>query len=172
MPSLPDSFLAIDFETANSKRGSACQIGLTLVLDGQLEESVCEPIKPPGGLQHFAPRNVAVHGMGWADVDAAPMWPSILERLVAYADGLPLVAHNAPFERSVIKGACEAFDLQVPDFNYICTLALARKTWPDLPQHKLNFLIEHLSLSPFKHHNAGEDSRAGALLMLEIADSL
>lgn len=162
------SFVSIDFETANSSRGSACQIGLTLVLDGEVYDSICEPIQPPPGLQHFAPRNIAVHGMGWKDVAQAQTWPRILERLVSYSEGLPLVAHNAPFEKSVIKGASLACGLEVPDFQYICTLAGARRRWPDLGSHKLNTLAKHLELPEFKHHDAGEDSRAGALLMLEI----
>ena len=32
----PCDFLALDFETANEKRGSACAVGVALVQDGQV----------------------------------------------------------------------------------------------------------------------------------------
>ena len=51
------SFTAIDFETANSHRGSACAVGLVKVRDGHIVDTASWLIKPPPGIEH--PSSVA-----------------------------------------------------------------------------------------------------------------
>ena len=53
-----------------------------------------------------------------------------------------------------------------PEAVYLCTCQMGRKAYPYLPNHKLNTLCDHLRLD-LDHHNAGSDSRACALLLLD-----
>ena len=47
------SFVAFDFETANSSRASACSLGMTKVLDGKIVDSMYEIFRPPEGFDSF-----------------------------------------------------------------------------------------------------------------------
>ena len=163
-------FVAIDFETANPKRASVIQIGLAKVRDGVIIKKACSMVFPPSGFTNFAERNIAVHGLTPKTIHGAPYWPEILERLVRFTGDLPLVAHNAPFERSVINQASEAEGLLVPDFQYCCTQKLAQRLLPDAPSYKLDLLTEHLGKPSFSHHDAGDDAVACAELALAIAE--
>ena len=40
-------FVAIDFETANHLQ-MACQVGITIVVDGEIKETITKLIQPPG----------------------------------------------------------------------------------------------------------------------------
>jgi DNA polymerase III epsilon subunit-like protein len=53
---------------------------------------------------------------------------------------LPLAAHNAAFDMSVLRAALEWYELPVPPFKYFCTLKLARAAWPELKSHALTSL--------------------------------
>ena len=53
-----------------------------------------------------------------------------------------------------------------PETVYLCTCQMGRRAYPYLQNHKLNTLCEHLRLE-LDHHNAGSDSRACALLLLD-----
>ena len=81
-----------------------------------------------------------------------------------------LVAHNAPFDLSVL-GRCLRdygifFHRQVP---YACTCQMSRRLLPQLPNHKLDTLCRYLALD-LDHHRAGSDSRAcGEILLHHLA---
>ncbi|PPF51622.1 hypothetical protein C5C45_00295 [Rathayibacter rathayi] len=163
------NFVSLDFETANAKRGSVIQIGVVRVIDGRVLTPFASFVTPPPGLGQFAPRNCAVHGILPEQLIGAPDWPSILERLVRFADGLPIVAHNAQMERSVVEQACEAHGLVPPAFDYFCSLKLARGAYREEKSHSLAILSARIGLPSFKHHNAAADAVAGANLVLNIA---
>ncbi|HMS25247.1 MAG TPA: exonuclease, partial [Acidimicrobiia bacterium] len=56
------SFTAIDFETANEFRGSACAVGLAKVVNGTVVDEKSLLFKPPEGHQRFDPFNTLIHG--------------------------------------------------------------------------------------------------------------
>lgn len=173
----PRSFVAIDFETANPSRASVIQIGVTRVVDGVIGKSHVAPVMPPAGHRAWSPAQFRVHGLPNTYIVGADEWPAIMARLIGLAgraDGtvLPLVAHNAAFEKSVINAACEATGVLSPwgPEDYFCTVKYARRQLPDLPRHRLDFLVDHLGLGTFAHHDAGEDATMTARLLLRLAD--
>ena len=163
-------FVAIDFETANPKHASICQIGLVKVRNGVLGKTHCHFVLPPAGLQNFAARNVGIHGITRRMVDGADGWDLMLPRLEAFTGGLPLVAHNVAAERSMIFQACTAVGLTPPDFTYCCTQKAARLHLPEADSYKLDMLVEALDLPPLRHHDAGEDAAAAAYLAVRLAE--
>lgn len=159
-------WVAIDFETANYLRGSACSVGLVKVKGGRIVEEWSSFIKPPDGYDHFEARNIGIHGITADDVRGAPGWPETLEGIVRFADGTPLVAHNAAFDIGVLADACRASGLAVPDLRFACTLVLARRAWNGLLSYKLPVLAGALGIELARHHDAGADARAAAQVML------
>ncbi|MWA04949.1 DNA polymerase III [Actinomadura sp. LD22] len=160
------SWVAIDFETANSLRGSPCSVGLVKVQDGRIVEEWSSLIRPPAGYDHFDAFNVGIHGITAHHVRGAPGWPETLERIVRTAGGAPFVAHNAAFDIGVLAAACEASGLPVPDLRFACTLVVARRIWTGLLSYKLPVLADALGIDLPHHHDAGDDARAAAHVML------
>lgn len=155
--------LAIDFETANERRDSACAVGLAWIEDGRVVRRASRLIRPPE--MRFSPGNIRVHGILPADVRDAPPFP------VAMAEFLPdlerglILAHNAPFDMGVLRASLAAYGLPVPSFSYLCTLQVARQVFPDPAGCGLGKVASRLGIR-FEHHDAGEDAFACAEIAL------
>ena len=162
------SFCAIDFETANSYRGSPCAVGLVKVVDGQVVDTRRYLMRPPEGYDEFDAFNVELHGITPAMVRGEPRFADRLPEILAFADGLPLVAHNAAFDMGVIRDACVVSDLPWPSASYACTLVFSRATW-SLLSYSLPWVAEAASVSFDHHHDPKADARAAAWVLLAIA---
>lgn len=155
------TFVAIDFETADRGRDSACAIGLVRVEENKIAQRFYALIRPPRSQFEFS----YIHGIHWHDVMDKPnfgeVWPLIEEKLVG-ADFL--VAHNASFDRGVLNACCEAHQITPPNQPFVCTVKLARKTWQLFPT-KLNNVCEFLDIE-LDHHHALSDAEACARIAI------
>jgi DNA polymerase-3 subunit epsilon len=160
-------FLALDFETANYYGDSACALGLAVVENGQIVRSNAYLIKPPYTWFHFT----YIHGIKWNDVQHQPtfgeQWPVFLE----YFEGVDfVVAHNAGFDKGVLKACCQRYGLEVPDLEFKCTVRLSRSVLGIYPT-KLPMVCKQLGIE-LKHHDALSDTLACAMIMMEIIDTV
>ncbi|MGJ9534745.1 DEDD exonuclease domain-containing protein [Actinotignum sp. GS-2025b] len=73
-----------------------------------------------------------------------------------------LVAHNAHFDMSHLRGACEAIDVAWPRLRVLDTLGLARRifTRDEVPNHKLSTLAGYCRAAVQPSHRALDDARA------------
>lgn len=165
---MPLNFTAIDFETANSSSASACSVGLVKVREGIVVDKVGWLIKPPIGFDAFLEWNTRIHGIVASDVVDARSWAEQLPELVAFADGDSLVAHNAGFDMGVITAACAASRIDSPNFSYLCSLKVARKTY-NLDSYRLPVAAMAAGFEDFKHHDALADAEACAAIIVHAA---
>ncbi|MGX1701829.1 3'-5' exonuclease [Microbacterium sp. NPDC055357] len=165
---MPLDFTAIDFETANSSSASACAVGLVRVRDGQVVEQAGWLIRPPAGHDAFFEINTRIHGIRAEDVADAPTWSEQLDDLAAFAGADILVAHNAGFDMSVLRRACEATGDECPPYRYACSLQVARKVY-QLESYRLPFVAAEAGFADFAHHNATADALACAHVMIDAA---
>lgn len=158
------NFIAFDFETANAKRNSACSLALTVVEDNQITDSFYSLINPES---EFHWRNTQIHGITAQDVAQAPtfrqLWPHIAG--IFYNQNL-LVAHNAPFDCSVLKHCLLKEGLEVPRFNILDTVKTSKHFYQNFPNHKLDTLCQELNIRLDHHHNANDDALACAKILL------
>lgn len=159
------NFTAIDFETANSSSASACSVGLVKVRDGVVVDKAAWFIRPPLAHSEFLYWNTRIHGIVAGDVAGAATWDEQLPDLVAFADGDHLVAHNAGFDMGVIRAASAATFTETPSFSYLCSLAVARKTY-HLDSYKLPVAAMAAGFEDFAHHDALADAEACAAIMV------
>lgn len=151
------AFIAIDFETADYRADSACAIGLARVEDGRLVDTRYQLIRPPRRDFRFT----WVHGLTWADVADAPDFAEAWQAVKPLMKGArAIVAHNAGFDRSVLRAGCAAAGLGPPRLPFICTMRLARALW-DVRPTKLPDVCRYLAIS-LRHHHAESDARACA----------
>ncbi|WP_180357805.1 exonuclease domain-containing protein [Streptomyces sp. NP160] len=160
-------FVALDVETANYRRGSICAIGLVIVRGGQITERHAWLVRPAPALDWFDSYNTSLHGIGPADVVAAPSFAASLQRLVTVVGELPVVAHNAAFDIGALRDACDAADLAWPSLTYACSLVMARRALP-LISYRLPMVAGALGVDLLSHHDAAADAEAAARIVLAI----
>lgn len=155
---------ALDFETANSQRHSACALGVTIIENQQIIETQYWLFKPVGGFDYM---NTAVHGITMADVYNKPSFAASWGEIQDYINNRLLIAHNAAFDMSVLRQTLEYYNLKKPIAKYGCTMRMAKKLWPQHENHRLNTLCHHFNFQ-LNHHNAASDALACARIGLEL----
>jgi DNA polymerase-3 subunit epsilon len=159
------NFTSIDFETANPSRVSICAAGMAIFEDGELTEAPYWLVRPPKGHGWFREDFIECHGLTHLDVLAAPEFPAIAPEFLARLTRADLViAHNAKFDLEHLRETLDHFGLPRPEFDYVCTCNLARRVWPDLPDHKLGTLAAHIG-HEFHHHAQAAAEAAGRVLL-------
>lgn len=160
---------ALDFETATYSRASACALGVVIVEDGRELHRQAWLIRPPHN--EYAAGNISIHGIHPQDTEQAPGFDSVWGEAMYMIGDRPIVAHNAGFDVGVIRGGCEAYELAPPSSSYLCTVQLARRTWPELSAHKLPIVAGHVGAT-LDHHDALSDASACSKIMHACIESV
>lgn len=163
------NFIAIDFETANEKRNSPCSIGIVVVKNGEVVEKIHHFIRPKE--MRFKPINIGIHGIRPGMVENEPEFDAVWERIQHYFRGNLVIAHNASFDISVLRKTAELYNINLPSFQYICTMKLAKNFYPEIENVKLNTVNNFLEYE-FKHHDALYDALACSNILINIAKEL
>ncbi|MFC3185123.1 3'-5' exonuclease [Pseudoglutamicibacter albus] len=164
-------FVAIDFETANGFRGSACAVGLVRVRDGAVVDTYASLLQPPAGFDHFDPRNVSIHGIHPEQVETAPRFADAYPEIAEFIGGDLVLAHNAAFDIGVIRAGLQACGVGAQKLVYACTVQLARKVY-DLMSYSLPFAAHAAGFDLTSHHDALADARACAAIGVDAARRL
>lgn len=155
------NFLAIDFETANYYRRSACAVGLVKVVNNKILTKKSFLIKPPDKEFVFT----YIHGLTWNDVKNEPSFKQLWPKLKPFFSGVDFVtAHNASFDKSVLRKCCEYYDVEFPNNEFVCTVQLSRRLWNIHPT-TLPSVCQRFNI-PLNHHDALSDTEACAQIML------
>mgnify|MGYP006067834279 CR=1 FL=1 len=159
-------FTAIDFETATSAYTSACSLGLCVVENNVIKERKEIFIKPyPFEFNDF---NIKIHGITPKMVRDMPRFNGYWDEIRPYIEHRMVIAHNASFDVRVLCKTLEHYGISLPDFDYMCTVKLSQKAYPELESHRLNRLCGALGIE-FDHHHAYDDAYACAMAFLRMA---
>ncbi|MCC8169405.1 MAG: 3'-5' exonuclease [Oscillospiraceae bacterium] len=160
-------FVAIDFETATSNFTSLCSMGICVVENSEISDRKEILIKPVPF--EFHDYNIKIHGITPDMVADKPTFDIYWDRVRPYLEGKTIVAHNASFDVGALCATLDYFGIPYPTFDYICTVKLSQKVYPELPSHKLNNLCDALGIK-FSHHHTYDDAYACAAALLRIMD--
>ncbi len=160
-------FVAIDFETATSKWTSVCSMGICVVEDNRVKEVKEILIKPVPF--EFNDYNIAIHGITPEMVYNKPTFDKYWQEVKPYLQNKLVIAHNASFDVGALTKTLDSFGILLPEFEYLCTVKLSQKAYPDLVSHKLNFLGDALGID-FSHHTACDDAYACAMVLVHILE--
>lgn len=163
------NFVALDVETANSDWGSVCQFGAAVVRDGDVTQTLSWLCTPPAPIDEFDQANVNIHGITATDVQDAMPFAEALTKFVDLAGDLPVVAHNAQFDLTALFRGAKAAGARVPDLTFSCSLALARHANLNTENHRLPTVAQHFGVKLSKHHDAGDDAKACAGIVIALA---
>lgn len=157
-------FVAIDVETASTDTGSICQIGLACVQDDRVARVVTVLIDPGCA---FDAMNIRIHGITAEHVVGMPRFAGFLDVAGAFLDRHLLIQHSS-FDSRAFARATEACGRAPQALAWHDSVLVARRAWPEFKGnggHGLSHLKGALGLD-FRHHDAGEDARAAAEVVL------
>ncbi|WP_162052307.1 3'-5' exonuclease [Pontibacter pamirensis] len=155
------SFTAIDFETAQGKRWSICQIGLVRVENGQISQRLNKLVCPPDNFYFY--RNTEIHGISAADTCTAPTFDKVWQQIKPYIEHQTVVAHNGAFDFSCLRHTLDYYKVQQPTYEQQCTYKIFKKGLAQLCQE---YRIQ------LNHHDALSDALACAALYMRHLRSL
>lgn len=151
------TFTAIDFETANAKYNSICQVGLVRVEQGQIVRELDILVQPPGNKYHWG--NSRVHGIRSKDTLEAPTFDEVWHLMEPFVYGEKIVAHNAQFDTKCLRSTLDYYGIDIPPFISECTVKIYKRN--------LKALCDEFNIE-LKHHNALSDAKACAQLYLKF----
>ena len=159
-------FAAIDFETANNERSSVCSVGIVVVRKGEIVDKFYSLIQPePNYYNYWCSQ---VHGLCREDTEEAPVFPKVWEQVEPLIEGLPLVAHNSPFDEGCLKAVFRVYQMDYPDYLFYDTCRVSRRTFPYLANHQLQTVAAECGYYLEHHHHALADAEACAWIAREI----
>ncbi|MBV9049917.1 MAG: 3'-5' exoribonuclease [Solirubrobacterales bacterium] len=160
-------FLVLDTET-NGLGGDACElteVGAVLVGGGELHDSWSSLVRTANplrrGIQRFT-------GITQEMVDSAPSLEQVMPPLRQRLDGRVMVAHNAPFDRRVLRQGFERIGLEWPRPPVLCTAALARALLPLQQARRLGALADALGIEVELAHRALADAETCARVLCAL----
>ena len=160
------NYVVFDVETPNRENNRMSAIGISIVKEGRITREFYSLVNPETYFDYFNERLTGIsEEMVLYEPNFAELWQKI-EPLMS--DGI-LVAHNAPFDMSVLKRCLQAYEIDwKPYVHYLCTVQVGRKHLPDM-KHKLDDMCEHYNIA-LEHHHAGSDSHACAEILMNYAN--
>lgn len=174
------NFIAIDFETANYSRNSACAVGLVRFVAGEPVDNFYSLIRPPK--LFVRPDFTQIHGITVRDIQHEVTFKQLWENgLLAFLQKdnatfdsdtalFPFVAHNAGFDMTVLRSVLDYYKLATPRIKSVCSLRIAQKVWPHFNYHKLTLLAERFKIK-YNAHNALDDALVcGKIMCLAAAE--
>lgn len=166
-PPSTESWVAIDFETANLHGASVWEVGMVAV-SAQWEpvgtfHRLIRPRPPYDAQRRWDP----AYALMPAEAQDADEFDVVLKEMLDFIDGRLLATHNASFEMKVFEQSCAVFELPLPNLEFLCSLETARRVWP-ARSYKLSNLAESLNLEAQPNHRALDDA-VTAFRLLEAA---
>jgi DNA polymerase-3 subunit epsilon len=161
------NFAAIDFETANYNPSSVCSVGIVIVRDGVLTEKIYCLIRPKP--EWYSYWNTQIHGLTSRDTENTPVFPEVWREIAPKIAGLPLVAHNSPFDERCLRAAHRVYQMDYPGYEFYCTCRTSRRIFgKTLPNHRLQTVAAHCGYDLRQHHHALADAEACAAIAMKV----
>ena len=149
-------------ETPNYANNRMSAIGVSVIEDGVIVDEFYSLVNPE---THFDRFNIDLTGITPEAAADAPTFPELWRELEPVMSSGLLIAHNAPFDMSVLAKCLLDYGLLWrPTAHYACTCQMGRRLIPSAPNHRLDTLASLLDL-PLQHHNALSDAKACAGLL-------
>lgn len=161
------AYAVIDFETTGLSPADGArptEVAIVMVEDGAIVDRFQSLMNPGVPIPAFIQ---SLTGITDRMVRAAPGFDEVMQRAVEFVGSAPLVAHNAAFDRKFWELCCRGNN------SFICSLMLARRLFPDVPNHKLASLVLTLVLPQTgRYHRALADAEATAYLLIYMKQEL
>ncbi|MFL6047098.1 MAG: DEDD exonuclease domain-containing protein [Propionibacteriaceae bacterium] len=154
------TFCVVDLETTGgAETDMITEVGAVKVRGGEVLGEFQTLVNPKA---HIPPLIAVLTGITNQMVANAPSLRQVLPSFLAFAQGTVIVAHNAGFDVSFLRRACEACDYPFPRWPVVDTAALARQILlrDEVPNCRLATLARHFHTTITPSHRALTDAQA------------
>jgi len=169
---LADTVVVLDFETTGlspDQGDRAIEIGAVRIESGRMTDRfqcLMNPGRPVSGFieQYTGITNAMLRG--------APPCKQVMAEFGDFIEDFDLVAHNASFDRRFLDSELGRLRRRYAG-EFACSMLVARRIYPDAPNHKLGTLIAHRNIPPVgTFHRALADAEMTARLWLGMLDTI
>lgn len=168
---LGGEFIIFDIETTGLSplKERITEIGAVRMVNGEIMDTFSTFVDPEMPI----PEKITdLTGIDDSMVQGAPKEDEAVRSFLEFCGERPMVvAHNASFDTSFIKAACQRNSIDY-DLSHIDTLAVSRGLYPQLTKHKLDVVAKHLKLGSFNHHRACDDAMMLAKIFQQMIQKL
>ncbi len=137
--------VVFDFETSgmSPERGDrAIEIGAVRLVGDRIVDRFQSLMNPGRFINSFIEN---LTGISNAMVQEAPPAAKVMSRFFHFIGDSPLVAHNAAFDRRFLDAELALIGLRRQQ-DMACSLLVARRLYPEAPNHKLQTLVQYHDL--------------------------
>jgi DNA polymerase-3 subunit epsilon len=164
----------IDFETTGmgpAQGARATEIAAVLVQDGRIVGRYQSLMRTGVWVPPFIEQLTGISNRMLAD---APPAAQVMQEVAAFTRGVPIVAHNAAFDRNFWQSEMTLADLPPdPAHDFACTVLLSRRLFPDAPNCKLGTLASWQGLQrDGQAHRAMSDADVTAQLLILLQEKV
>ncbi len=160
--------VVLDFETSGMapQRGDrAIEVGAVKVYDGRIIDHFESLMNPGFRISSFIEEFTGITNDA---LRQAPACEEVMHQFARFIGGAPLVAHNASFDQRFLKSEFARIGESKP-LRFGCSMLVARRLYPDAPNHKLATLVAYKNLpSQGLFHRALADAEMTAHLWIEM----
>ena len=169
---MPAPIAIIDFETTGStpaQGARATEVAVVLVEGGRVVDQFQSLMNAGVRIPPFITQLTGITNAMVAD---APPAAEVMAQARRFVGDTPLVAHNAPFDRGFWHTELALAGCDAPQ-PFACTVRLARRLYPEAPNHQLGTLARfHQLPSAGRAHRALADAQVTAALLLRMQQDL
>ncbi|MBQ3372146.1 MAG: 3'-5' exonuclease [Oscillospiraceae bacterium] len=160
-------YIVFDVETPNHNNDRMSAIGISVIEDGKIIDEFYSLVNPE---TYFDAFNVQLTGISEELVANEPNFAELWETIEPIMSSGLLIAHNAPFDLSVLRSCLHAYGITWKNYaRYACTVQMSRKMYPEM-RHNLNVMCDFFCID-LDHHNASSDSHACGEILLRLMEN-
>ena len=160
---LPREFAIVDLETSGLEPSNSRIIEIAILLmnaNGEVHEEYATLINPGNG--QVGP--TFLHHITEEAVATAPTFEEVAGDILSRLGNRIVVAHHAAFEDKFLASEFKRAGIKMPSLPTIDTLLLARQI-ADLPNYKMETVLQHYGVEGIDAHTALGDVRALAKIL-------
>lgn len=166
------SIIVLDFETTGLSPNAgdrSIEVGAVKIRDGEVVDRFQSLMNPGFRISGFIEEYTGITNEMLA---RAPCCGKVMRDFHAFVGGMPLVAHNAGFDRRFLEAEWSRIDVACGN-EFGCSLLTARRVYPDAPNHRLETLVGWARIKAADvFHRALADAEMTGRLWLRMVEEL
>ena len=166
------SFVALDLETTglDFEKDEIIEVALVRFENGVEGESVDYLVKPVNAqLRPFIENLTGIYN---ADIENAEPFAAIAEKIYSFIGDLPIVAHNAMFDSKFLKQTFAKVGISLDNHPVWDSLTVSRIAYQNVPNHRLDTLVQELGIERSRAHRALPDAVACGELFVRAIEKI
>lgn len=163
------SFVAIDLETTglDFEKDEIIEVALVRFENGVETQSVDYLVKPVKAV--LRPFIESLTGITNDDIKDAEPFAAVAGKIFSFIGDLPIVAHNAMFDSKFLRQSFAKVGISFEDHPVWDSLTVSRIAYQDVPNHRLDTLVQELGIERSRAHRALPDAVAcGNLFVMAL----